>query len=92
MLNRILIPSVIVGLVAALGAAAEAQEWCGCRAASVAPACYASAPCMRSPFRITRLRTMTISSTSSPPEPTAPTMSYGYLHRSVRQAVSCGMH
>ena len=89
---RVLIVSVILGLAAGWHAAAEAHEPCAGRAAYVAPTCYAATPCARSPFRITRLRTIAINASQSSPEPSAPRMISRRFRRPIRQANPCGIY
>ena len=91
MIKRFLILSV-VGLAAGWHAAAEAHERCGYRTAYVTPTCYAATPCTRSSFRITRLRTITISSTSSSPGHTSPVISYSQLRCPIRYTSQCGIY
>ena len=89
MYKRGLILGIVAGLMAAAAATAEAR--CGCSAAYVVPSCRAIASsCARSPFRIIRLRAITISSASSSLEPAAPIMSYGRRRSAVRPLTSCG--
>lgn len=92
MVKGLLTLIVVLVLAAGWSTAAEAHEPCGCRAAFVAPTCHASASCARSPFRITRLRTITISSSSTSSEQTSPVIGYGWLRRPIRQASPCGMY